>query len=400
VPIGFTAARKIATTGQTGLLLTPEESGFRVRIPGTASAAGLLPGDLLLLVDGAEARALPDPVGSIEGDVELTVLRDGQLLRLQGRVGASPWDTRYFLLLLVGIAFVVAAGLLAAIASSTALAAKPRVAVIEFKDKTQHYSWYRAGEAAQDMLVTELVKSGKYRVIEREQLAAIMQEKNLSLSGEIDPKTAVKAGKLLGVEYIVTGALTELGVADRGARVPGVFGIPSVRVGSQKMDAAIDARMINTTTGEIVWADSAKESTSDAQVFVAGAGGGVDDKRKLDRVLRPVVVKLAESMGKVGVSTSGLGGASDASGIAGKIAKVEGGSVFLNVGAEAGVKEGDTFDVYRVGNVIKDPDTGEVLGSDETKVGRVKITKVMGARLSTASVVSGNGFKPGDMIKN
>jgi curli biogenesis system outer membrane secretion channel CsgG len=298
--------------------------------------------------------------------------------------------------------FAVAVGLLAAFASSTALAAKPRVAVIEFKDKTQHYSWYRAGEAAQDMLVTELVKSGKYRVIEREQLQAIMQEKNLSLSGDIDPKTAVKAGKLLGVEYIVTGALTELGVADRGARVPGgLFGrLPSVNVRSQKMDAAVDARMINTTTGEIVWADSAKESTSDAKVFVAGAGGGVDDKRKLDRVLRPVVVKLAESMGKVGVGTSGLGGSGDASGIAGKIAKVEGGSVFLNVGAEAGVKEGDAFDVYRVGNVIKDPDTGEVLGADETKVGRLKITKVMGARLSTASIVSGSGFKPGDMIKN
>ncbi len=107
VPIGFTAARKIAATGQTGLLLTPEESGFRVRVPGTAAGAGLLPGDLLLLVDGDEARALSDPVRSIEGDVELTVLRDGQLLRLKGRVGASPWDTRYFLLLLVGAAFVV-----------------------------------------------------------------------------------------------------------------------------------------------------------------------------------------------------------------------------------------------------------------------------------------------------
>ncbi len=295
----------------------------------------------------------------------------------------------------------VALGLLAALASSAvAAAAKPRVAVIEFKDKTSHYSWYRAGEAAQDMFVSELVKSGKYSVIEREQLAAIMQEKGLSLSGDIDPKTAVKAGKLLGVEYLVTGALTELGVADRGARVPGFGGLPSVRVGSQKMDASIDARMINTTTGEIVWADTAKETTSDASVYVAGAGGGVDDKRKLDRVLRPVVVKLAESMGKVGAPTSGLGGASDASGIAGKIAKVEGGSVFLNVGAEAGVKEGDAFDVFRVGNVIKDPDTGEVLGSDETKVGRVKITKVMGPRLSTASVVDGSGFKAGDMVKN
>ena len=53
-----------------------------------------------------------------------------------------------------------------------------------------------------------------------------------------------------------------------------------------------------------------------------------------------------------------------------------------------------------MGKVIKDPDTGEVLGADETKVGKVKVTKVMGARLSTASVVSGSGFKPGDTIKN
>lgn len=296
---------------------------------------------------------------------------------------------------------VAALGLAAALAPSAALAAKPRVAILEFKDKTSHYySWYEAGRAAQDMFVTELVKSGKYRVIDREQLAALMQEKNLSLSGDVDPKTAVKAGKLLGVEYFITGALTELGVANRGARVPGFGGLPSVRVGSQKMDASIDARLINTTTGEIVWADTAKEETSDASVYVAGAGGGVEDQRKLDRVLRPVVVKLAASMAKAETPTSGLGGASDASGVAGKIANVEGGSVFLNVGAEAGVKEGDTFDVYRVGKVIKDPDTGEVLGADETKVGKVKVTKVMGARLSTASVVSGSGFKPGDTIKN
>lgn len=296
---------------------------------------------------------------------------------------------------------VVALGLAAALLAPHALAAKPRVAVIEFKDKTpRYYSWYQSGEAAQDMFVTELVKSGKYRVIDREQLDALMREKNLSLSGEVDPKTAVKAGKLLGVEYFVTGALTELGIADRGARVPGMFGMPSVRVGSQKMDAAIDARMISTTTGEIVWADSASESTSDASVFVAGAGGGVDDKRKLDRVLRPVVVKLADSMAKVQAPTSGLGGAGDASGVAGKIARVEGGSVYLNVGLEAEVKEGDAFDVYRVGNVIKDPDTGEVLGADESKVGRVKVTKVMGPRLSLATVVEGSGFKPGDAIRN
>jgi curli biogenesis system outer membrane secretion channel CsgG len=283
------------------------------------------------------------------------------------------------------------------------LSTRPRVAVLEFKNKVQGYGWsgYKAGQAAQDMLVTELVRKGTFRVIEREQLDAILREKNLSLSGDIDPKTAVKVGKMLGVEYLITGAVTEMGVANRGANVPGLFGrLPSVNVRSQKLDAALDARAFSTSTGEIVWADTAAESTSDSSVYVHGAGGGVEDRGKLDRILRPVVVKLADSLGRKKLATGGLGGATDASGVAGKIAKADGGAIYVNVGAEAGIKEGDEFDVFRVAEQIKDPDTGEVLGANEVKVGRIRILAVRGARLSSATVVSGSGFKPGDVLKN
>jgi curli biogenesis system outer membrane secretion channel CsgG len=280
--------------------------------------------------------------------------------------------------------------------------AKPRVAVLEFKNKASNYSWnwYNAGRGAQDMLVTELVKTGRYRVIEREQLAAIMQEKNLSLSGDVDPRTAVKIGKMLGVEYLVTGAVTQLGTTNRGASVPGGFGLPSVSVHSQKAEAALDARAFSTSTGEIVWADTASGETSDASVYVAGAGGGASDQGKVDKILRPVVQKLAASFAKADVKTSGMGGTGDASGIVGKIAKADGGTLYVNVGSEGGVKEGDEFTVYRVGEQIKDPDTGEVLGANETKVGRVRITSVKGPRLSTASAVAGGGFRAGDTLKN
>jgi curli biogenesis system outer membrane secretion channel CsgG len=281
---------------------------------------------------------------------------------------------------------------------------KPRVAILEFKNKASHYTWtwYEAGRGAQDMLVTELVKSGKYRVIEREQLAAIMREKNLSLSGDIDPRTAVQIGKMLGVEYLIAGAVTELGVTDRGASVPGglLRGLPSVNVRSQKAEAALDARAFSTSTGEIVWADSARDETSDASVYVAGAGGGANDRGKVDKLMRPVVVKLAASFAKADLKSSGMGGHGDASGLVGKIASVDGGTLYLNAGAEGGVKEGDEFTVYRVGKQIKDPDTGEVLGADETKVGRIRVTAVKGPRLSTATAVSGGGFRAGDTIKN
>ncbi|MDQ5856672.1 MAG: hypothetical protein M3542_00120 [Acidobacteriota bacterium] len=301
--------------------------------------------------------------------------------------------------LLIGAAALFAGGPLAAADSST----KPRVAVLEFKNKVQGYGWsgYKAGQAAQDMFVTELVRKGNYRVMEREQLDEILQEKNLTLSGDVDPKTAVKIGKMIGVEYLIAGAVTEMGVADRNANVPSLFGrMPSVNVRSQKLDAAIDARAFSTSTGEIVWADTARESTSDSSVYVHGAGGGVDDRGKLDRILRPVVVRLADSLGQKKLSTSGLGGAGDASGVAGKIAKADGGAIYVNVGAEAGIKEGDEFDVFRVAEQIKDPDTGEVLGANEVKVGRIKIIAVRGPRLSSAMTVSGSGFKPGDVLKN
>ena len=301
--------------------------------------------------------------------------------------------------------FVLFALLLAsAPAARAAGSAKPRVAILEFKNKASGYawSWYQAGRQAQDMLVTELVKSGKYRVIEREQLQAIMQEKHLSLSGDIDPKTAIQFGKLLGVEYLVTGAVTELGATDRGANVPGglLRGLPSVNVRSQKMEAALDARAFSTSTGEIVWADTARDELSDSSVYVAGAGGGASDHGKVDKLMRPVVQKLAASLAKASLSSSGLGGAGDASGVVGKIAKADGGTLYVNAGSEAGVKEGDEFNVYRVGEQIKDPDTGEVLGANEMKVGRVKIKSVMGPRLSTAVSVSGSGYRAGDTLRN
>ena len=150
--------------------------------------------------------------------------------------------------------FVLFAALLAsAPAAQAAGSAKPRVAVLEFVDKSTHYySWYHVGRAAQDMMVTALVKGDAFRVIDRERLQALMQEKNLSLSGDVDPKTAVKVGKLLGVEYLIVGAITEFGVTNSGASVPGYGGLPSFSMRTQRMDAAVDARAINTSTGEIV----------------------------------------------------------------------------------------------------------------------------------------------------
>jgi curli biogenesis system outer membrane secretion channel CsgG len=126
---------------------------------------------------------------------------------------------RMFQAMVVAVAAAIGlAGLVGAAASD-----KPRIAVLEFKNKAQNQWWWNGGaEAAQDVFVTELVKSGKFRVIDREQLAALMQEKNLALDGDIDPATAIKAGQLLGCQYFLTGAVTEYGAGGTEAHGSGV----------------------------------------------------------------------------------------------------------------------------------------------------------------------------------
>ena len=197
-------------------------------------------------------------------------------------------------------ALVLSAMFLGTLSTPAFSADKPRIAVIEFKAKadSQWYHWWRSGgaSAAQDVFVTELVKSGKFRVIEREALAALMAEKNLALSGDLDPSTAVKAGKLLGVKYLLTGAITEYGASNAEAGARSIGGLPSFRVKRSKFAAAMNARLIDAETGEIIWADEARNETKSAKVKVSGIGGGVDDKAQFDKVLKPTVQDLVASL--------------------------------------------------------------------------------------------------------
>lgn len=87
---------------------------------------------------------------------------------------------------------------------------KSKMAVLLFKDiPAQENVVY--GQVVSDMISTGLLESNQFEVFDRIQTKKMIEEKNLNVGNSVDPSTAVELGKILGVEYIVTGNVAKLG---------------------------------------------------------------------------------------------------------------------------------------------------------------------------------------------
>ncbi len=255
---------------------------------------------------------------------------------------------------------------------------KLRVAVVRFENNSTWHWWGdRLGEAAADVFVTNLLETGKFSLIEREKVDLILREQDLGASGAITPQTAAKIGKMLGVDLMLTGSVSQFSVSRTGASIGGIGG--SVTTGK----VVLQSRMIDTTTGEILVA--AEEDNK--KNLIGARYKSANFKQNFDyglahEVMHPAVEKM---VAKIVEKTAGMSPASHS----GRIIKVEGSKVWVNLGAGSGVKVGDAFDVYRKGEELIDPDTGLSLGAEEEKVGQITITEVKD-KYSLGSVKSGN----------
>ncbi len=286
----------------------------------------------------------------------------------------------------------------AAVAGEEGPRVKKRVAVFVFEDKTDRtYRWWNnkgVGEGVSDMLITELVKSGNYRVIERQELDEILGEQDLSAAGIVTAESAAKAGQVLGVELAVMGAVTEFGYkkSSTGGRIKG-FGLG---VKDQSATVALDCRMVNTTTGEIISAETVREEKSSKGIKV--------DTRKIDfkseKDFDESLVGKAAREAVVGVIALIDKGAESLPWQA-KVITEKDGTVYINAGASAGVQAGDLFVVYRAGEALVDPDTGLSLGSIDSKIGSIEVVKddIGGGKAAQCKIVSGSGFQKGDSVR-
>lgn len=178
---------------------------------------------------------------------------------------------------------------------------KPRLGVLRFTNATR-IEWWTVSVAREmsDMLASELASTKAFTVLERKELDAALAEQDLSDSGRVDPATAVKMGKIKGAKYLIAGTVTsfEKGVSGGGGKVR----FKGLSVGGQKEKAyiAVDVKIVDTETGEIVDTRTI-EATVKAKAAGAGLslrnfsiGGGAHKKTATGKAIRACIVYISE----------------------------------------------------------------------------------------------------------
>lgn len=269
------------------------------------------------------------------------------------------------------------------------------------------------GKGISDLLVKHLVQDGTYSVIERKMLDKILAEQNFSNSDRANPSTAAQLGKILGVDAIIVGTITQFGGEDKNVKVGGAgggfggFGLGGFGRKNSKAIVTVDARVIDIDTAEILAvADGKGESKRSSTSLLGGGGkwsgwgaGGVDfGSSNFQETIIGEAVKLAvEDMTKDLVAANDRLRARTVT-VEGLVAAVDGGVIILNVGAKTGLKVGDELSVERVGREIKDPATGQVIRRMTSKIGVVKVTDIDDIS-AVCALISGTDVKVGDMVK-
>lgn len=197
---------------------------------------------------------------------------------------------------------------------------KTKIAILDFQMQGEQTAAKDMGKIVAEWLITGLVETGRFDVIERRLLEKLLEEQKLGVTGAIDPNSAAQLGKILGVRIIVSGTVTSL-----------------------EGYTEINARLINVDSASIIAAEKVRAGSAEK--------------------LRDLVTKITD---KIVLAFP----------MEGYIVQRTDKKVTLDLGKQIGVRPGMKFIVFKEGKIIKHPKTGEVLDVETIETGLIEIKDV------------------------
>jgi curli biogenesis system outer membrane secretion channel CsgG len=258
------------------------------------------------------------------------------------------------------------------------------VGIVTFENKTPS-KVQGIGEAATTILRTQLEQAG---------LKAILLDegelKEQEILTELQKSGTVKTGKKRAdegfstVDYRLSGAITAYSEVEEG--VDAIV----YQTKSHVARVTVDYALVDIATGKALVAESGAGEYRKTTTGSLGLGARSSfDPNLRDGALRDA---LARALNKMVVKL-------DKQPFRGAVLVLDGESIVIRAGTRSRLREGTELPVFRPGQEFRDPDSGELLGRKESQIGVIKITGHQNDRLSEASVVSGSGFKAGDIVK-
>jgi len=172
-------------------------------------------------------------------------------------------------------ALIHASAVLALTFSAGALAqgGRPSVAVIDFTNDGAAASWFHGdvGHQLAGVLSNELTSTGDFNVVERQKVNAVLAEQDFANSGRVRRGTGPKTGNITGAQYLITGTVTSY--TENTADTGGGVSFAGFHVGGGKSEAyvAIDLRVVDAETSEVVFSRTVEGRSTDSNVDVGGS---------------------------------------------------------------------------------------------------------------------------------
>lgn len=246
-----------------------------------------------------------------------------------------------------------------------------------------------------EMLTTELVKTGRFIVVERAAVKEVTGEQDFGSSGRVNAETGAKQGKIIGAQTLITGDITEF-TYNQTSLGGKVRILKTVQAKADRVTAmvALDIRLIDATTGEVVFS-----KRSQGKAAMSGATGELTrgnsefslskyQNTPLGHASREAIAGIVDTIVAEMKSVPW----------AGRVIDVRDGMVYINAGTEQGIRMGMEFDIFDQQQALIDPETGKSLGTPDRKVGSVRVHQVED-KYCAAEVVSGDTFKRNQLVR-
>ena len=238
-------------------------------------------------------------------------------------------------------------------------------------------------ESLDSQLIDRVNATRKFDVLSRSDLADVMKEQDLGASGNVDAKTAAKAGKLSGAKYLLVCTVDDFQDYIEKAAFEGTGQTATKRV----FRFSIVGKLYDSTSGKLLESANFQTGNNEFKQIQMERSYSVKSGELSDEMMVAIARSMAEKIANHIVDVV----------FPAKILIKRDTIVTINRGEGGGMVEGDVFNVFAQGEELKDPDTGEVLGREEVKVGKVKITQV-GAKTTQAEILEDTGVDKGAVL--